>query len=401
MKIRKRLTIKEANFLGIKPKLNEKGRSTARYYIEKDEWEEIFQKRIKPNKRKFVETQKKFDKAGGVLSSIQKLQSKPIDIPENFEVIKISTSKTTGQQWIQYAPIKEDKLENEYDLKAIRLILNKEIKKKYNYTYTPSSLKVEGVLKWSDLHFGAHIRNLIKTPNYDSNILLDGLLESVEDLNSLGFEKTHIHINGDLIESFTGLSHINSWMSLDKNQIGANSIILCCELLEKALNKIKNLASIKIVAGNHDRITSNNKEDVKGGAAELIAWGLTLKGFDVEFNPMIITHKVNGINHINLHGHLGLSKRSSSDIILDYGIQGCYNLICEAHLHSHLERLSIKQRSAFKMVSDDSINYRRMHLQSFFTGNYYSESLGYTTNAGYSIFWDNGKGKPKYLNATR
>ena len=220
-------------------------------------------------------------------------------------------------------------------------------------------------------------------------------------MNSLGFEKTHIHINGDLIESFTGLSHINSWMSLDKNQIGAKSIILCCELLEKVLNKIKNLASIKIVAGNHDRITSNNKEDVKGGAAELIAWGLTLKGFDVEFNPMIITHKVNGINHINLHGHLGLSKRSSSDIILDYGIQGCYNLICEGHMHSYIETLSIKQRSAFKMVSDYSINYRRMHLQSFFTGNYYSESLGYTTNAGYSIFWDNGKGKPKHLNATR
>ena len=401
MKVRKRLKIKEANLIGIKPKPNEKGGLTPRYYIEEEDWELILQKRIRPNKRKFVETQKKFDKAGSVLSSIQKLQSKPIDVPENFEVIKISTSKTTGQQWIQYAPIKEDKFENEYDLKAIRLILNKEIKKKYNYTYTPSALKVEGVLKWSDLHFGAHIRNLIKTPNYDSNILLDGLLESVEDLNSLGFEKTHIHINGDLIESFTGLSHINSWMSLDKNQIGAKSIILCCELLEKALNKIKNLASIKIVAGNHDRITSNNKEDVKGGAAELIAWGLTLKGFDVEFNPMIITHKVNGINHINLHGHLGLSKRSSSDIILDYGIQGCYNLICEGHLHSYIETLSIKQRSAFKMVSDDSINYRRMHLQSFFTGNYYSESLGYTTNAGYSIFWDNGKGKPKHLNATR
>ena len=91
MKVRKRLKIKEANLIVIKPKPNEKGGLTPRYYIEEEDWELILQKRIRPNKRKFVETQKKFDKAGSVLSSIQKLQSKPIDIPENFEVIKIST----------------------------------------------------------------------------------------------------------------------------------------------------------------------------------------------------------------------------------------------------------------------------------------------------------------------
>jgi 3',5'-cyclic AMP phosphodiesterase CpdA len=256
-------------------------------------------------------------------------------------------------------------------------------------------------LKWSDLHFGAYIRDLIKTPDYDSDILLDGLLESVNDANMLKFNKTHVHINGDLIESFSGLNHINSWMSLDKNQVGANSIMLCCDLLEKALVNIDNLGSIKIVAGNHDRLSKDNKEDVKGGAAELIAWGLKLKGFDVEFNSMVISHKVNEINHINLHGHLGISKQSTEYIILNYGIQGMYNLICEGHLHSIIEKLSAKQRSVFKMVSDDSIDYRRMNLQSFFTGNYYSETLGYTTNAGYSIFWDNGNGKPKHLNVTR
>ena len=27
---------------------------------------------------------------------------------KNFEITKISTSKTTGQQWIQYAPIKKN-----------------------------------------------------------------------------------------------------------------------------------------------------------------------------------------------------------------------------------------------------------------------------------------------------
>jgi len=38
-----------------------------------------------------------------------------------------------------------------------------------------------------------------------------------------------------------------------------------------------------------------------------------------------------------------------------------------------------------------------MHLPSFFTGNYYSETLGYNSNAGYTLVWDNGKGKPNVL----
>jgi len=59
-------------------------------------------------KREFVETQKKLDKNGKQISSIEKLQSKPIDVPKHFEIVKISTSKTTGQQWVQYAPPKEN-----------------------------------------------------------------------------------------------------------------------------------------------------------------------------------------------------------------------------------------------------------------------------------------------------
>lgn len=31
---------------------------------------------------------------------------------------------------------------------------------------------------------------------------------------------------------------------------------------------------------------------------------------------------------------------------------------------------------------------------SFFTGNYYSETLGFNTSADYTVVWDNGNGKP-------
>jgi hypothetical protein len=41
-------------------------------------------------------------------------------------------------------------------------------------------------------------------------------------------------------------------------------------LHEKLLSKINNLNKIYIVAGNHDRLTSDKDEDVDGGAADLI-----------------------------------------------------------------------------------------------------------------------------------
>ena len=117
-------------------------------------------------------------------------------------------------------------------------------------------------------------------------------------------------------------------------------------------------------------------------------------GYDVEFDPIVTTQQVEGIFHINLHGDKGVSKRPTKEIIWDYGVQGLFNFVFEAHLHSIIQKLSTSQRNAFKTIKDDSIDCRRMHLPSFFTGNYYSESLNFFSNSGYTLIWDNGKGVP-------
>ena len=121
IKVRRRLSKSEAEHLGLKIKEKEKGGAKCRYQLTEDQLYKVLLYRAKPNKRKFVETIKKLDKNGRTISSTEKLQSKPIDIPDNFEVIKVSTSKTTGQQWIQYAPKKEDILEvvESFDFKSI------------------------------------------------------------------------------------------------------------------------------------------------------------------------------------------------------------------------------------------------------------------------------------------
>lgn len=266
------------------------------------------------------------------------------------------------------------------------------------YTYTPrkiSGAKKVDVVKISDLHFGAYIDGLIKTKEFSISILVDYLNDAVQHINDCNGDIVHVHILGDLIESFTGLNHKNSWKGLQKGMIGAEVIKLCTQVLHTDfLSKINNLGEVKIIAGNHDRLTSDKSEDTDGGAADLIAWGLKLIGYSVEFNALVITHEVDDICHILAHGDKGISKKSTKSICWDYGRQGMFNLVCEGHLHSIIEKLSVSQRETFKTVKDDAVDHRRMYIPSLFTGNGFSEHLGYTSNAGFVMVRNNGKGIP-------
>ena len=165
-------------------------------------------------------------------------------------------------------------------------------------------------------------------------------------------------------------------------------------LHDNFLSKIVNLGEVKVVGGNHDRSTSDNKEDVQAGAANLVCWGLELLGYNVEFNPLVITHTIGKITHILTHGHHALSKKSTKQLCWDYGVQGNYNLICEGHLHSIIQKLNVNQRDTFQTIKDDAVDHRRMNIPSFFTGNFFSESLGYTSESGFVVVEDNGKGVP-------
>lgn len=264
--------------------------------------------------------------------------------------------------------------------------------------YTPINKDTKdkvGVVKIADLHLGSYVDNLIRTKNFSINILANKLSEAVIDINERGYSLVHVHILGDLIESFTGLSHKNTWKGLDKAMVGAEAVKLVVKILhDNFLSKIVNLGEVKVVAGNHDRVTSDNNEDVQGGAASLVCWGLELMGYDVEFNPLVITHTIGKITHILTHGHHALSKKTTKQLCWDYGVQGNYNLICEGHLHSIIQKLNINQRDGYQTIKDDAVDHRRFNCPSFFTGNFYSESLGYTSESGFVITEDNGRGVP-------
>lgn len=252
-----------------------------------------------------------------------------------------------------------------------------------------------GVVKIADLHVGSLVENLIRTKDFSVDILRTKLIKAAKEINKRSFKTVHIHLLGDLIESFTGLSHKNTWKGLDKALVGAEAVKLACSMIHTDfLQLINNLGDVKIVAGNHDRVTSDNKEDVKGDAANLVGWGLELIGYNVEFNPLVISHKVDGICHILTHGHHSISKKSTQQLCWDFGEQGMFNLICEGHLHSIIDKLSLSQRNSFQTTKDDAVDHRRMNVPSFFTGNFFSESLGYSSQSGFVITEDNGEGVP-------
>ena len=410
MKIRTRLKPEQATLLGLNVKKCDDGRDTARYYLNSKQREALGMSST-PKKKKPIDPVKikevVNDPKPFVLSAWNFTTGRMLDIDEYCEFYGLPRDDVKSYKLVSHTGtpffnilFKEQSSESNFNLEEVKNLLKKQTDKSYTYKSRRYSFDRENVLKWSDLHFGAYIKNLLNVNDFDTDILLDGLLESINVINGFGFRKNHIHINGDLIESFSGLNHINSWQSMDSEMIGATAVKMCAKMLDKALQKVDNLGCIKIVAGNHDRLSKANDEDVKGGAAELIAYCLELMGYDVEFHPYVITHFVDGINHINLHGDKGISKKSTEKIILDYGIQGEYNLINEGHLHSVIEKLSIKQRENFEIVKDDSINHRRFYLPSFFTGNYYSATLGYTTNSGYYSIWNNGKNKPQFFNGS-
>ena len=213
MKLRKRLTKKEANYLGLVVKEDGNDGSNARYMLSEDQIDAITLLRCKPNERNFVETQIKKGKDGETLSTLEKLQSEPVDIPDNFEVIKISTSKTTGQQWIQYAPKKENILEivEGFDFKSvIQQYINPLKKQKPFDNSNFKDGKDFDTLTYTDVHIGMD-------SNSDNNTMYVRpwnkieLFKSADELIRVTLQEQESNILyvddlGDFLDGFDGMT---------------------------------------------------------------------------------------------------------------------------------------------------------------------------------------------------
>ncbi len=418
MGIKKRLSDKEAASLGIKPKKGapSDGNRNPKYYLNNQklkEFEKLSKLDFQPDFQVDAdEIDNTTDTPGYepqpfVMSAWDDKNGKVLSIEDYCKKYNLEYSKVKSYKFLPHhykhpsyhIAFNESSNEDDFDFEELKEVLKEELTKTYSYKPTQYSRNCENAIKWADLHIGAHIRNLLRTPDYDSNILTDMIFKSVSEQNSFGFKVNHVHIMGDIIESWSGLNHVNSWMSMDKEETYSNVVRVATKILDHALSRIDNLGCVKIVGGNHDRGSKNNDEDVKGSIADVIAFCLEIKGYDVEFHPYIITHEIEGVNHILLHGDKKVSNRTTEEIVLKYGKPGMFNFIFQAHLHTLIELLAVKTIDAKRMrriktIKDDGIDKRHVYCPPFFSGNYYSETLGFDTNSGYMNVFDNGYGKP-------
>lgn len=261
-----------------------------------------------------------------------------------------------------------------------------------------------GTLLTSDFHLGAEVKNLLRTPNYSTDILIGFLDEMAQQVNDLNLSEVHFCFLGDFWESLSGMNHDSTFKSLETDMWGSNAVVAGHKIMSSFLSKIINLSSINIVTGNHDRLSPSKNLENTGEAGKLLAYllSLTFPGMSIKCSDLVLPVKIDGINYILNHGDKGLANKDISKVVFDYGQNDCFNLLVEGHWHTRKGRKIDKNTyyKEYEFVSLDEQKYRKITLPAIFTGNYYSESLGFSGNGGFQVVVNNGKGKPNILDIT-
>lgn len=263
------LSKNEAEVLGLDVKPNEKFRRKARYYISEDEWSNIQRDRFTPKSRSMVETQVKYDKNGDVLSSVEKLQADPIDIPEDFEVVKVSTSKTTGQQWVQYAKKKPSLVDESEELRAKLLADLKDYSPVYPTIKRDKSKDGHClVVDPADIHIGKLATAFETGVDYNSQIAVKRVKDGVQGIldKSSGFNIDKIIFIGgnDILHTDTPTRKTTSGTPQDTDGMWYDNFLTAKQLYVDILEMLITVADVEFVfnPSNHDYMSGFMLADV-------------------------------------------------------------------------------------------------------------------------------------------
>lgn len=314
------------------------------------------------------------------------------------EAVMDTSATTTGNMRVRRKWIMPDggvgvSYEAVYDEKETADILNgiKEQVSEHDFIKvepsTPNDKFRPLVVAIADLHIGALVRNLINTPDYDVNTVRERLADVAREINlmsSQGEHPVHIALLGDILESFTGKSKPTLWKEIEV--WGAEAVIVAVEILTQFFNEINGLAGVYMVAGNHDRMTDKNEDDPEREIAHLIShfvFDKLPKDIKTEYHRFLISKEIGGIQYIFTHGDSRfINKNTLGQILFEYGNRKYYNILVTGHLHSR----KTKKGTQSDFMEMDSQGFRHHTVPSIFTGNYYSERNGWTSEAGFLAF---------------
>tara|TARA_A100000171_G_C2138079_1_gene152069 strand:+ start:4365 stop:5591 length:1227 start_codon:yes stop_codon:yes gene_type:complete len=248
------------------------------------------------------------------------------------------------------------------------------------------------VLALSDFHIGARVEAIGNTPDFDVKTVVRRLQEVASEVNSKGYDEVHVCLLGDFIESFTGLNHQSTWHELEHGGHGTNVVILAYTIIRRFLTSLDNVCGVYIVSGNHDRITPKIEGDPYGSVASLLAFMLRENTpLDVRHNAVLLGVEIDSIYYLLTHNHQGVAKGDLGKAFWEHGRQGMYNIMLGGHWHAR------KGKRVYRTIDEktiDQANYRQLAVAPLFTGNFYSESNGWNSTAGYTVLVNNGQGKP-------
>jgi len=311
------LNKKEAELLGFRAKENDGKRNQNRYQVEEEDWEFIQAKRSAPNKRKFVETIQKLDKDGNSISTVKKLQSKPIKIPDNFEVIKISTSETTGQQWVQTAPRKITPLEvvDSFDFESIIKKYINPLKEK-DFINKVKESKDFDTLTYTDVHIGMDSdkdnNTMYKSEWNKKELLKSADLIIEKTLNEKQSNILYIDDLGDFLDGFNGVT-TRGGHSLPQNMTNEQCFDAGLEFKLKVLYG---------VADHYEEIYFNNIcNDNHSGSFGYFVNEAFKQIAELQFKKVTVTNHRKFINHYFVGDICFLISHGKDDKSLKFGFK--------------------------------------------------------------------------------
>ena len=111
-------------------------------------------------KRKFVETQRKYDKNDNIISRTEKLQSTKLVLPpEHLELSRLSTNEATGQQWQIYTKESQNKALFELNKQTIKNSIESLNLTPLRYVKREDTTNDVLLVTYTDVHVGMDIKN--------------------------------------------------------------------------------------------------------------------------------------------------------------------------------------------------------------------------------------------------
>lgn len=342
---------------------------TVRMKAANDIWR-AFLAKLKRRKISLTTVKKKY-KEGDLIWETKARVDTTIPDTEGMEVIGITTGPYGS--WTKYKNIEQYGLTNDQ-------IKELEDKMSFNsfFVYRKEGSGV-GVVDVSDIHSGALVKifsDVVKKRPFDVDILIRYIDQLCDEVNRKKFEQVHLFIPGDIIESFTGFNHQDTYKNIQFHQ--GQIVIVAYQVLRRLIRNLHNCTDVYLVEGNHDRFVSKKESNSRKGIVEVVSYFLDENSTDINYHyhPFLVSAEIDNIFHICTHGDFrpfGNKKAGGYDsFFFKYGKQGMYNVLKTGHYH----------KFDIKVQNQEYLHYE---CPSIFTGSLFEEALGFGTIPAFTI----------------